>query len=673
MSEKLCVNCGASLGEAEVCPKCGKTKPLEAYNHSIRPAEQGGGLLLYRGEEPRAKINESKKALGKLADEIGVPFETLNAALLKAKATPKVRPEKSERQEKPLSYEIVTETINRLSPDSGVVDGRAYLGVWLPCKTRDPETNIETIRQVFHIVWSDGEIQQADPRSLSESGLYLTLDPIYQPPRIHVKTILGLAELISNPQETYQKVKGEFEKYIEFKDPRLYTLLTIWVIGTYLYKRFAAFPYLQLNAVKRAGKTKLLTIISLLAYNSIFSMNMSASALFRLIQSNGATVLMDETEDLNDPERRGDIRSMILGGYKRGGFVYRSEKGENDKLIPTPFEVYGPKAVANIKGLESVLEDRFIPVIMVRGKNHEIVNREVPFESPEWERLRSELVCLYLRHYAEIEKNYLELGEVSVDSGVCVGLGEARLEKINIISSRDWELWRPLLAISYYYFNLGDPSGATLTPQTAPTTPLDDILGLALESVEERKTDNATDTADSLIIHALLQLVDKDAWYSVRSILAKIGTLQEEEQPEWQNSKWLGRSLKRLDFKKKRRVGRGMEYNLTPEEVLDLAERMGVDAPEQAKQPEEDPEEPKMEVKPEEENLQENLAKLLEVANRLKQSRGGEFTKDLFCEVVSSTLFWTSSHFEDLFNAAVRDGVIFPTSPGFFSVGGSLS
>ena len=174
-------------------------------------------------------------------------------------------------------------------------------------------------------------------------------------------------------------------------------LVGYWVIATYFHKRFSTFPYLFINAIKRAGKTKLLDVLTLLAYNAVFSPNMSTSTLFRLTQSAGATTLLDETENLEDPEKKAEFKSLLLSGYKRGSFCYRSEK-ENEKYVPVPFEVYSPKAIANINGISDVLEDRCIPITMKRGRNLAIINKDVPSEDPIWEKIRDNLSRLYFKN-----------------------------------------------------------------------------------------------------------------------------------------------------------------------------------------------------------------------------------------------------------------------------------
>jgi len=115
-----------------------------------------------------------------------------------------------------------------------------------------------------------------------------------------------------------------------------------------------------------------------------FSGNLSTSSMFRLIQNSRCTLLIDETEKLANPERAQDFRGLLLCGYKKGEFVFRAEKTRKDRYKPESFEVYSPKMLANIRGLEDVLEDRCITIIMKRAKNPRILNAEINLNDPIW-------------------------------------------------------------------------------------------------------------------------------------------------------------------------------------------------------------------------------------------------------------------------------------------------
>jgi hypothetical protein len=172
--------------------------------------------------------------------------------------------------------------------------------------------------------------------------------------------ILGKNQPVT-PEEVFTEVNERFKFYIEWPEEVIHDFLTLWVIGTYFHPLFNSYPYVYVGGIKRSGKTKVLTVAAQMSFNSIFSGNMSTASLYRLIQNNRCSLFIDETEKLSNPERMQDFRNILLSGYKKGEKAYRIGKTAKDRLIPEAFEVYGPKMLANIGGLEDVLSDRCIP------------------------------------------------------------------------------------------------------------------------------------------------------------------------------------------------------------------------------------------------------------------------------------------------------------------------
>ncbi len=95
---------------------------------------------------------------------------------------------------------------------------------------------------------------------------------------------------------------------------------------------------------------------------------MTAASLFRTLHARGGSLLLDEAERLKqarDPDV-GEILSMLLAGYKRGGSAMRLE-AVGDSFRPVTFDVFGPKALACIAGLPPALASRAIPITMFRA------------------------------------------------------------------------------------------------------------------------------------------------------------------------------------------------------------------------------------------------------------------------------------------------------------------
>src|SRR5208283_3359709 len=145
---------------------------LEAKGYTIKPSPRGGGFLLYRSGEKEEAIDivgETQKWMEETAKSLNLQStDILRKALTKAKATPKKTPETSKNS--PNILEIVTSDVYRGAPDSGIFDGKAYLGVWLPAKITTEDGT--TIRQIFHLLFSNGELVRGDTEALSEQGIF---------------------------------------------------------------------------------------------------------------------------------------------------------------------------------------------------------------------------------------------------------------------------------------------------------------------------------------------------------------------------------------------------------------------------------------------------------------------------------------------------------------------
>src|SRR5262249_35499655 len=151
-------------------------------------------------------------------------------------------------------------------------------------------------------------------------------------------------------------------------------VVACWITGTYLYLRFTTFPRLNIHGERGSGKTKLLQLISMMAFNGRLIVEPTGPVLFRTIEALRSSLCLDEMENLHGDDQRA-VRSIINAGYKSGATVTRIE-GEA-KREPKSYEVYAPIALAGIAGLNAVMADRSITITMERGTDREKIDREV--------------------------------------------------------------------------------------------------------------------------------------------------------------------------------------------------------------------------------------------------------------------------------------------------------
>lgn len=213
-------------------------------------------------------------------------------------------------------------------------------------------------------------------------------------------------------------------------------MLTLWVIGTYFYTMFPAYPYLALNGPKNSSKSTVLRVTQPLAFNMVNTSDPTGPSMFRLIYTTSCTVGIDEAERYHNPRDPGmqQIRQLLNSGYKAGMPAIRVT---GDDLKPQVFDVYSPKILAAIAGLEDVLANRCIAIPMRRTDR-----KMTPFPADfDAAAIRHQLYTLALTHFAEVYRNYFER------------------PKLHTLHNRSGELWSPLVALAAFFEERGSLSG----------------------------------------------------------------------------------------------------------------------------------------------------------------------------------------------------------------------
>ena len=362
-----------------------------------------------------------------------------------------------------------------IHPAIGVVDDTAYVGVWLPSsvtykpkkKAASPKTRVTDL---LFLVTDKKELLLANEETLRARGWSLAFAPVKVKAtwKKVIEYLKGNCSL--DPLRLFSQILTEYQNYIEFTDEREYVLHALWDVGTYFHVLFNSYPYLYVGGIKRSGKSKVLTMHSMLAFNAFFSNNMSTPSIYRLIQNAKGTLLIDETEKLSNPDRAQEFRSIVLSGYKKGAVVYRIEKTKKDTLVPEAFEIYGPKALGNIQGLEDVLEDRCIVTIMKRGKNRKITDREVDVQSEHWSELKHGLHLVFLAFWKEVMEIYGKISEFSELNELGEHIerlsnflgGTKKTDKLKYLTARELELWKPIFTMAKFLDNYAEKNNINI-------------------------------------------------------------------------------------------------------------------------------------------------------------------------------------------------------------------
>jgi len=207
--------------------------------------------------------------------------------------------------------------------------------------------------------------------------------------------------------------------------------VTLWIAHTYVFSAFDTTPRLAiLSAEKGSGKTRVLELVSLLANRPRFTPDISAAALYRVIDNDHPTLLIDEADAIFSGRRPNDaLRGVINAGYRRGQTVMRCNT-EDGSFDPTPFEVFSPIALAGIGGLPETIQDRCIVVNMRRRR---VDDREVR----NFRRRMVEEQTAPLRK--DLARALQPLGETLASTFPTLPAS---------LRDREADLWEPLVAIA---------------------------------------------------------------------------------------------------------------------------------------------------------------------------------------------------------------------------------
>jgi len=402
--------------------------------------------------------------------------------------------------------------------------------------------------------------------------------------------------------ESYVNIVDMLKKYCDLNEQD-YPIVATWIIGTYFHKDFHSYPYLFLNAMKGSGKTRTLKLISDLSFEGEILLQPTEAVLFRTT----GTLGIDEAEGI---ARKGteNLRELLNGCYKRGTKVKRMKQKKNEEgnteQVVEEFEIYRPLALANINGMEDVLGDRCLNIVLERSTNHGIVklaeiwsNEEIFIKTKEM--LKQCSLCgkvQLLKVYTQENCANLSEGELSKKDDQCSLCGKSPRKGI-VEAEKVYKEWNDYIYTNYilhtYYTNNTKytPLFKSLDNMDLNGREVELCLPLLLlgwhiseevykklhdsikEYMKDRKQDQFNESRDVMLIDMISQ-EPEEGFQSVKTLVNKfLEFTQEENEDREINPKWMGRALKRLKLiiEKKRLAGGiyvKLNYSKAQEKIL---------------------------------------------------------------------------------------------------------
>ena len=182
----------------------------------------------------------------------------------------------------------------------------------------------------------------------------------------------GRAVQIGNIEPWPEPVKGHevldaaeklFNRYLVMP-PEQAASCALWSMHTHAARMRVYTPRLHIfSPARECGKTRLLEVLAEVVHASVSTVSMRAATLFRLLDTQPLTLMMDEVDRyLGDND---DLVGILNSGHRQGGVVHRCVEPDNEVR---EFHTFAPVAVCGIGQIDDTLESRSIPIRMQRKR-----------------------------------------------------------------------------------------------------------------------------------------------------------------------------------------------------------------------------------------------------------------------------------------------------------------
>ncbi len=340
--------------------------------------------------------------------------------------------------------------------------------------------------------------------------------------------------------EVFARLLLGIQQYLYTRDTRYQTLITCWIIGTYLFPMFYKYPYLEFRGARRTGKSTALALISQSAFNVPKKGKLvtpSEASLFRLVEACRPTQVIDEA-DYMKYKQYASMRAIIEAGFERGAVVPRVDKENPQTLVFC--HAYTPR-VFSCRG-ELFLEDKSIPIIMEEPDDIKYSKRRSKLdEDPRFAEIIKRMIPACLHSAPKIKEVYDDL------------------EPSSSLYGREFQLWRPLLAIC----KIAEPEEYS------------NLMKLAEEIVQFKEEEGESGQIETVLLRCLMQEDGGFLNITLKGLTEKV----QESLPWIQTWHPVKNALTNLQITKARwSTSEGVKYKLDLERVRQRAGKRGVTA-----------------------------------------------------------------------------------------------
>lgn len=230
-----------------------------------------------------------------------------------------------------------------------------------------------------------------------------------------------------NPKQFYKKIFDKIDYFMDVKNENIIHLASCWIIGSYFYELFESYGYLYFNALRDSGKSKFKKVLRLIGFNGQEASSITEASFFRTIENTKGVLCIDEYERM-DSERKKLTDMLLNAGIEKGAIVKRCEGTAHRNK---DFDVYCPKIICNITGLNPTTQSRCITIKLFRTKK--IKGKRKPSAiDKEFQEIRNLCYIFALENWNEIKKIYEDYN-------------------VENLWNRNEDLWKPLFSIAKFF------------------------------------------------------------------------------------------------------------------------------------------------------------------------------------------------------------------------------
>ena len=158
-------------------------------------------------------------------------------------------------------------------------------------------------------------------------------------------------------------IAASIRRHVWLDEPRA-DALALWAVMTWMHDRLEISTFANLtSATKRCGKSLLLELLAELVYRAMpLSGQVTAAALFRIVEAHAPTLMLDEADTYM---REDETLRGVVNGSQRRALAYIPRCVGDDNEVRN-FGTFCPKLIAGIGEIPDTVRDRALVVRLER-------------------------------------------------------------------------------------------------------------------------------------------------------------------------------------------------------------------------------------------------------------------------------------------------------------------